>query len=123
MEYPIYTKYESILAKQYADCIEIKSDFEKIKRFSKYYTEKYSRETFLKGSNPNRVFEDFDLIPMESIFGTIIIIYGKCFDKKSRRRKFILGDDFFVGADKEIKKKHKELKDIRDKYLAHADKT
>ena len=123
MEYPIYTKYETIFAKQYADYIEIKSDFEKIKRFSKYYTERYSMEILSKNPNPDRELQDSVLIPLQSIFGTIIIIYGKCFDKMSNRRKIILDDDFFVGADEEIKKKHKNLKDIRDKYLAHADKT
>ena len=123
MKYPLYTKYETKIAKQYSDYFEIKLELEKIKRFSKYYSQKYNHETFLKGSNPDRIFEDFDLIPMESIFVTIIMMYAKCFDESSNRRKIKLSKSFFAGANEEIKQQHEHLMEIRHKFLAHAGNT
>jgi hypothetical protein len=123
MEYPIFTKYETKIARQYSDYSEIKGELEKIKIFSAYYSQKYSQEIFLKGSNPDRVCENSDLIPMESIFVTIIMMYAKCFDESSNRRKIKLSKDFLKGADEEIKNNHEYLMEIRNKFLAHADDT
>ena len=123
MQHQIYTKYDTKIARQYSDYIEIRSELERIKRFSSYYSQKYSLEILLKDSHPDKIFEDSIVIPMESIFVTIIMMYAKCFDESSNRRKVKLNESFLAGADVEIKQNHKNIMDIRNKFLAHAGDT
>ena len=82
----VSTQYSTKIAKQYSDYLELKESFQNIKRFSKYYTEKYKFKEFFKNTSTTRVFEDYEIIPMQSIAIAIIIMYAKCFDENPKRR-------------------------------------
>lgn len=115
-----FIQYKTRAALQYINYMEIHNNLQYIKRLTTYYTSKYELEKMIENASPDRQLTDDDIFPMHCIGISIVMLYGKCFDENSKRRRVRLKDDFLKGANAKIIKQHNELINIRHTYLAHA---
>lgn len=115
-----FIPYQTRLAKQLADYLDIRNEVDEIRIFSTYYTEKYALKELMNNSDSIKVFSDDDFIPRQSIFVNIVMKYAKCFDSRSDRRSIKLDDNFLKGFDKKELEAHKELIELRNQFIAHA---
>lgn len=112
--------YQTRLARQLTDLLEIQNEIKELKIFSTYYSENYSLSLLASSSAPTKEIPNDVFIPMQSIFVNIVMKYAKCFDAASDRRNIKLNNDFLKGFDEKNIETHKALMELRNKLIAHA---
>lgn len=115
----LQTIYNTLAGRKYRGYVELKDNITYIKTLVEHYTNKYSFNDFFKDSTAETSHNEHELIAMECISLSIIILYGKCFTAANRRR-VKLEASMLKTANNEIRKTHKELMEARDNFVAHA---
>lgn len=114
----LQTTYKTPVGRRYAGFLEINDNINYIRNLVEYYSTNYTLRKVFK-PDLYRVFEPHEIIPMQCLFISIIILYGKCFTN-SDRRGVKLDDSFLRNANSDEKSTHKKLMEARHKFLAHA---